>query len=88
MSLQDEKLLCGLCNDMVEANNLFCMCKEAWFFWVEVLRWWGMETIMSNPVLDVANIFVHGLGRIVGKGMGACIFFIFFFIIFMVLEKC
>ncbi|GLT87099.1 hypothetical protein SLE2022_051990 [Rubroshorea leprosula] len=73
--LQEEELMCGLCGSMVEeANHLFCMCKEAWIIWVEVLKWWGMETVMPNNVLGVADIFVQDVGRIIGKEMGACIF--------------
>ncbi|GLT51327.1 hypothetical protein SLA2020_247500 [Shorea laevis] len=69
--LQEEQLICVLCKDTVEeADHLFCMCKKAWIFWVEVLQWWGMETVIPNNVLGVANIFVHDLGRIIGKEMG------------------
>ncbi|GKV43557.1 hypothetical protein SLEP1_g50836 [Rubroshorea leprosula] len=75
--LQEEELICVLCNDMVEeANHLFSMCKEAWILWVEVLQWWGMVTIMPNNALGVVDIFVNDLGRIIGKEMGACIFLV------------
>ncbi|GLT40896.1 hypothetical protein SLA2020_149960 [Shorea laevis] len=75
--LQEEDLMCVLCNDMVEeANHLFSICKETWNFWVEVLQWWGMETVIPNKVLGVADIFIQELGRIIGKEMGACIFLV------------
>ncbi|GKV33389.1 hypothetical protein SLEP1_g41906 [Rubroshorea leprosula] len=75
--LQEEELKCVLCKDKVEeVNHLFSMCKEAWIFWVEVLQWWGMVTVLPNNVLSVADIFVNDLGRIIGKEMGACIFLV------------
>ncbi|GKV46066.1 hypothetical protein SLEP1_g53078 [Rubroshorea leprosula] len=75
--LQEEELKCVLCKDKVEeVNHLFSMCKEVWIFWVEVLQWWGMVTVMPNNVLSVADIFVNDLGRIIGKEMGACIFLV------------
>ncbi|GKU96326.1 hypothetical protein SLEP1_g9574 [Rubroshorea leprosula] len=75
--LQEEELKCVLCKDKVEeVNHLFSMCKEVWIFWVEVLQWWGMVTVMPNNALSVANIFVNDLGRLIGKEMGACIFLV------------
>ncbi|GKV02234.1 hypothetical protein SLEP1_g14693 [Rubroshorea leprosula] len=74
VSRQEEELMCGLCCDMVEeANHLFCMCKEPWIIWVEILQWWGMETVIPNNILGVAEIFVQDVGKIIGKEMGACI---------------
>ncbi|GKV16991.1 hypothetical protein SLEP1_g27551 [Rubroshorea leprosula] len=75
--LQEEELKCVLCKDKVEEiNHLFNMCKEVWIFWVEVMQWWGMVTVMPNNVLSVADIFVNDLGRLIGKEMGACIFLV------------
>ncbi|GKV06313.1 hypothetical protein SLEP1_g18214 [Rubroshorea leprosula] len=75
--LQEEELKCVLCKDKVEeVNHLFSMCKEVWIFWVELLQWWGMVTVMPNNALSVADIFVNDLGRIIGKEMGACIFLV------------
>ncbi|GKV51288.1 hypothetical protein SLEP1_g57956 [Rubroshorea leprosula] len=42
--------------------------------WVQVLHWWGIEVVLSNTIEGVAEFFLHGLGKIIGKEMGACIF--------------
>ncbi|GLT52003.1 hypothetical protein SLA2020_253690 [Shorea laevis] len=43
--------------------------------WVQVLHWWGIEAVLSNTI-GVAEFFLHGLGKIIGKEMGACIFLV------------
>ncbi|GKV36371.1 hypothetical protein SLEP1_g44512 [Rubroshorea leprosula] len=75
--LQQEGSLCGLCHEVVEeVNHLFCTCREAWLVWVNVLNWWGFETVMLNTVRGMAEFFLVDMGRIIGKELGACVFLV------------
>ncbi|GKV50261.1 hypothetical protein SLEP1_g56973 [Rubroshorea leprosula] len=75
--LLQEGVLCECCNGNVEeVNHLFCVCESAWLAWSQVLSWWGLESVLPNSVAGVAEFFIGGLGRIVGKEMGSCIFLV------------
>ncbi|GKV32726.1 hypothetical protein SLEP1_g41312 [Rubroshorea leprosula] len=70
-------MMCGLCKKGVEeVDHLFCTCMEAWVVWVKTIKWWGMEVVMPNTVKGVAEMFIYGIGSLVGKKMGACIFLV------------
>ncbi|GKV11329.1 hypothetical protein SLEP1_g22593 [Rubroshorea leprosula] len=49
---------------------------EAWLIWVRVLSWWGMETVLPNVVRGVAEFFLFGLGKVIGKELASCIFLV------------
>ncbi|GKU94200.1 hypothetical protein SLEP1_g7726 [Rubroshorea leprosula] len=75
--LLQEGVLCEWCNGKVEeVNHLFCVCDNAWLAWTQVLSWWGLESVLPNTVVGVAEFFIGGLGRIVGKEMGSCVFLV------------
>ncbi|GLT33071.1 hypothetical protein SLA2020_076900 [Shorea laevis] len=68
-------LLCGLCNEQVEENShLFCTCKESWKVWMMVLKWWGLQGVLPNTVKGMAEVFMYGLGRNIGREVGSYIF--------------
>ncbi|GKV49628.1 hypothetical protein SLEP1_g56369 [Rubroshorea leprosula] len=70
-------LMCGLCKEEVEdTNHVFCTCKEVWLIWVKVLSWWGIEVVLPSIVEGVAEFFLYGLGKVVGKELGASIFLV------------
>ncbi|GLT24839.1 hypothetical protein SLA2020_000070 [Shorea laevis] len=57
--LQQEDLLCSLCNEVVEeVDHLFCTCRETWLVWGKVLRWLGIETVLINNVHGDSTIFL------------------------------
>ncbi|GLT30237.1 hypothetical protein SLA2020_050500 [Shorea laevis] len=73
--LLQERVFCKYCNGKVEeVNHLFCICYNEWLVWTQVLSWWGLESVLPNTVVGMAEFFIGGLGRIVGKEMGSCIF--------------
>ncbi|GKV39338.1 hypothetical protein SLEP1_g47120 [Rubroshorea leprosula] len=77
VQLQEEGMFCEFCNGVVEeANHLFCICYKTWLVWVEVLNWWGLESVLPNTVVGVAEFFIYELGRIVGKEIGSCLFLV------------
>ncbi|GKV47438.1 hypothetical protein SLEP1_g54342 [Rubroshorea leprosula] len=68
---------CGLCNEGIEdGNHVFCTCPEVWLIWVRVLAWWGMASVLPNIVGGVAEFFLFGLGRVIGKELASCIFLV------------
>ncbi|GLT36475.1 hypothetical protein SLA2020_108500 [Shorea laevis] len=68
---------CGLCNEGIEdGNHVFCTCQEVWLIWVRVLSWWGMETVLPNVVGGVAEFFLFGLDKVIGKELASCIFLV------------
>ncbi|GKV51081.1 hypothetical protein SLEP1_g57759 [Rubroshorea leprosula] len=68
---------CDCCNENVEeVNHLFCVCYKTWLLWTQVLCWWGVESVLPNTVVGMTDFFLGGLGRIVGKEMGSCIFLV------------
>ncbi|GKV17695.1 hypothetical protein SLEP1_g28164 [Rubroshorea leprosula] len=70
-------LMCGLCTEEVEdINHVFCTCKEVWLIWVMVLSWWGFEVVLPDILEGVAEIFLFGLGKVVGKELGASLFLV------------
>ncbi|GLT77859.1 hypothetical protein SLA2020_494140 [Shorea laevis] len=70
-------MLCELCKGVAEEiNHLFCTCKEAWLVWVKVIQWWGLEVVLPDTVRRVVDFFLWGLGSLMGKQMGACIFLV------------
>ncbi|GKV42785.1 hypothetical protein SLEP1_g50152 [Rubroshorea leprosula] len=72
-----EGVFCECCDGTVEeVNHLFCVCYKAWVVWAQVLRWWGVESVLPNTVVGMTDFFLCGLGSIVGKEMGACIFLV------------
>lgn len=48
-------------------NHLFCGCKETWLIWMKVLLWWGLEGVLPNNVMGLAEPFLHGIGGPRGK---------------------
>ncbi|GLT74584.1 hypothetical protein SLA2020_463720 [Shorea laevis] len=72
-----EGALCEYCNGTMEGvNHLFCICYKTWLVWTQVLSWWGLESVLPSTVVEVAEFFIDGLSRIVGKEMGSCIFLV------------
>ncbi|GKV25736.1 hypothetical protein SLEP1_g35131 [Rubroshorea leprosula] len=70
-------LMRGLCNEEVEdINHVFCSCKEVWLIWVMVLSWWGFEVVLPDILEGVVEIFLFGLGKVVGKELGASLFLV------------
>ncbi|GKV19346.1 hypothetical protein SLEP1_g29624 [Rubroshorea leprosula] len=77
VTLQGDNMMCGLCKkEMEEVDHLFCTCMEAWVVWVKLIKWWGIEVVMPDTVKGVAELFIYGIGSLVGKEMGACIFLV------------
>ncbi|GKV48490.1 hypothetical protein SLEP1_g55300 [Rubroshorea leprosula] len=77
VNFQEDNILCGFCKKGVEeVDHLFCTCMEAWGVWVKTIKWWGMEVVMPDTVKGVAEMFINGIGSLVGKEMGACIFLV------------
>ncbi|GLT44088.1 hypothetical protein SLA2020_180050 [Shorea laevis] len=77
VALQGESMLCEFCKGVAEEiNHLFCTCKEVWLVWVKVIQWWGLEVVLPDTVRGVADFFLWGLGSLMGKQMGACIFLV------------
>ncbi|GLT34074.1 hypothetical protein SLA2020_086180 [Shorea laevis] len=77
VQFQEEDIFCKYCSGKVEeVSHLFCTCHRTWVVWAEILSWWGVESALPNNVVGVAEFFMYGLGSIIGKEMGSCIFLV------------
>ncbi|GKV46852.1 hypothetical protein SLEP1_g53813 [Rubroshorea leprosula] len=63
-----------LCLDRLPTKNN--LQKRGILLQEGVLSWWGLESVLPNTVVGLAELFIGGLGKIVGKEMGSCIFLV------------